>query len=149
MTAVSVHGVAITPALAAACWELLAGVASRGAWASLGPLVAESERRFVGVSPESDGDGKRYPPFGELYVIEGPPLRLLASCALGSACARCSTPIEDAGAELDDGWCCSTCAEQQRALDAFRRHAATWFTRGNQLDLFGVAPARTRRRKRS
>jgi hypothetical protein len=98
MTAASVHGVPITPALAAACRELLAGVASREAWLWLAPLVAESERRFVDVSPESDGEGKRHPPFGERYVVAAPSPHALASCALGSACARCSAPIESAAA---------------------------------------------------
>lgn len=151
LTAASVHGVAITPALAAACRELLAGVATREAWAEISPLIVESGRRFTGVSPESAGDGKRHPPFGEHYVIEAPSLWALASCALGSACARCSTPIEDAGVELDDGWCCSTCADLQLAPEAYRRRAAVWLRRwtvpcaAGQQGLFGTAP--TRRKK--
>lgn len=168
MTSGTIHGVHITPARAAACRELLAGVASAAAWAELAPLIAESERRFVGVSPESDGEGKRHPPFGELDTVEGPPLRALASCALGSACARCSAPIEQehdvaavrraletdgplpplSGEELGDGWCCPPCVARQREQEAFRRRAARWLRRGNQMGLFGVEPAKARRRRR-
>lgn len=211
MTATSVHGVPITPRLAAACRELLAGLASAEAWRELAPLIAESARRYTGVSPESDVEGKRHPPFGELYTVEAPPLHALASCALGTACARCSAPIEDHaghrgedrgwrtlgwwpepscsameqvltvdrlavsfaelvcwvfgapktppaelhGEELDDGWCCTPCAARQRACEAYRRRAATWFRRWTvpekyvgQQGLFGVEPARARRRRR-
>lgn len=155
MTAASVLGVPITPARAAACRDLLAGVASAAAWAELAPLVAETERFMWGVSPEAPGEGTRHPPFGEPYVVEMPSLRALASCALGTACARCGWPIgaplfdEEArdGEELADGWCCAACVERQRAAEAFRRRAAAWLKRGVQLGLFGEIAAPARRRK--
>jgi hypothetical protein len=170
MTAASVLGVAITPARAAACRELLAGVASRGAWALVEPLLDAA--LVLDAEPVSGPDG---------VVARAPMLvHALASCALGSACARCSTPIEEtdqrpipwaemvdamragnvpraevlfkdlpapSGEPLDDGWCCAWCISRQRATDAFRQRSATWLRRGIQLGLFGAAPARTRRRK--
>lgn len=149
MTAASVLGVPITPARAAACRELLAGVASAAAWAELAPLVEESARVFVDISPEADGEWKRHPPFGERYYVEAPSLRALASCAIGTACARCETPIESmtAGEPLEDGWCCSACVARQRERESFWARTAAWFTRGNQLGLFGEMAAPARRRK--
>ncbi len=149
MTAASVHGVPITPVRAAACRELIAGVASRAAWEELAPLVAVTERVAWGVSPESPGEHTRHPPFGEPYTVTPPTLRSLASCALGSACVRCSTPIESAeagdGEPLKDGWCCAACVGRERAIETYRRRAATWFRRGSQV---GLEPARARRRRR-
>ncbi|MGE5203013.1 MAG: hypothetical protein ACM3O6_13210 [Acidobacteriota bacterium] len=154
MTAASVLGVPITPARAAACRDLLAGVASAAAWAELAQLD-EARVPFVGISPEAPGEGTRHPPFGEPYVVEPPSLGALASCALGTACARCGWPIgapmfdEEArdGEELADGWCCAACVERQRAAEAFRRRAAAWLKRGVQLGLFGEMAAPARRRK--
>ena len=144
MTAASVLGVAITPTRASACRELLAGVASRGAWHELGALeeaIADLDAIKV-RGPE-----------GAIFGARQITVHALASCALGSRCSRCSAPIEAAGVELDDGWCCTACAERQRAAEAFRRRAATWLLRwtvpaaGGQLGLFGTAPSGRGRRR--
>lgn len=156
MTAASVLGVPITPARAASCRELLAGVASAAAWLELAPLAAEAERFAWGVSPEAPGEHTRHPPFGEPYVVTMPTLRALASCALGTACARCEMPIESlaAGEELDDGWCCAACVARQREREAFWRRASGWLNRwavrapSAQLTLFGAAPSGRRKASR-
>lgn len=142
MTAASVLGVPITPARAAACREIVglpAALVSGASWEELRPLVE--------AAAEIDAQPARGPE-GAILTKAPFTIRALASCALGTSCARCVTPIEDAGEDLADGWCCSACVARQRATEAFRRHAALWMRRGNQMGLFGVEPATARRRRK-
>lgn len=93
MIATSVLGVPITAELARACRAVLLG-AKPGR--CMGALVDAAE-------------------------LHGTPIRLVARCALGSPCARCTGAIEDRGVLAPEGWICEPCAGIERRRGARRR----------------------------